>query len=319
MKEIDRRKNYTLEQISKLQNELAFSEDALSSKGCIYLTGSFGRLEASEGSDIDAFIACDGNTHERAISRLTEIKIKADLITGTERLGFPEFDGDGDYLRLFPFRKILDSIGSRDDDYENTFTARLLLLLEGRALIGERSFDDLKRQIINAYWKDYVGNEEEFVPAFFANDVLRLWRTFCVNYEARTSGDTPVKRAKRRAKNFKLRHTRILTCFSALALLLASEARKEKVDQEKMLQICSLTPVERIKSLRPISEAKIEAVLNLYERSLEWTSRENFNSLFENDEFNVARRMESREFSESFFDMLMELGEGTTLLKRLLV
>ncbi|PTR41035.1 Nucleotidyltransferase domain-containing protein [Mameliella alba] len=319
MKEIERRKNYSDSTISRLKEKLKLSTRELENKGCIYLTGSFGRREASEGSDIDAFIACTGGEQSRAVSRLSEIKIKADLINGTEKLRLPEFDGDGDYLRLFSFDKLIESIGSRNDDYENTFTARLLLLLEGSPLIGEESFSDLRSSIVDAYWKDYGGHEASFIPAYFTNDVLRLWRTFCVNYEARTSDNTSEKLAKRRAKNFKLRHTRILTCYSALAMLIDSERQKKKIDQHCILEVCLLTPTDRIERLRESASSKAEHVLQLYERSLEWTAKSDFKSLFSRDDFNNARRMESREFSEAFFEMLMELGRDTTLLKRLVV
>jgi hypothetical protein len=69
-------------------------------------------------------------------------------------------------------------------------------------------------EVIAAYWRDYDDHKNEFVPAFLANDILRLWRTFCVNYEARTSTDPPHQRAKRRLKNYKLKHSRLLTSYS---------------------------------------------------------------------------------------------------------
>ena len=58
------------------------------------------------------------------------------------------------------------------------------------------------------------------MPAFLANDVLRMWRTFCVNYEARTKREPEREMAKRRIKNYKLKHSRLLTCYSGLLYLL---------------------------------------------------------------------------------------------------
>ena len=55
--------------------------------------------------------------------------------------------------------------------------------------------------IVASYWRDFAGHEAEFVPGFLANDILRMWRTFCVNYEARTSSDPPEKKAKRALSN----------------------------------------------------------------------------------------------------------------------
>lgn len=68
------------------------------------------------------------------------------------------------------------------------------------------------------------------IELFHANDILRPWRTFCVNYEARTSTDPPRQMAKRRLKNYKLKHSRLLTCYSGLLYLLAMYSSKETVD-----------------------------------------------------------------------------------------
>ena len=113
---------------------MSASRGFIGDRGCIYTTGSFGRLDASAGSDLDGFIASAGNQDNREISRLTEIKIKADLIRAVETAQLPDFDGDGEYLAVFSESELVNSIGSRKDDYENTFTARLLMLLEGQPL-----------------------------------------------------------------------------------------------------------------------------------------------------------------------------------------
>ncbi|WP_299984612.1 hypothetical protein [uncultured Ruegeria sp.] len=319
MSEIERRKNYTTTQISKLLELINYSKSTLDTKGCIYLTGSFGRHEASEGSDIDAFIACAGRRDEQAINGLEEIRIKADLIVAAEKMRLPEFDGDGDYLRVFARNFLIESIGSQEDDYTNTFTARLLLLLEGKPLIGVNFFNELRSDIISSYWQDYEGHEENFVPAYFCNDVLRLWRTFCVNYEARTSEETAEKKSKRRAKNYKLRHTRIMTSFSALALFLLNEQRCKRNSPEFAESVFDLSPIDRIGELKSASVDGAQKVLELYERSLERSTEKGFKSKFIEDSYNFQRRLESRQFSEAFYEMLMNAGQGTVLIKRLLV
>ena len=62
--------------------------------------------------------------------------------------------------------------------------------------------DELRtRQMINVEVFDRsvgLNVKDEFMPAFLANDILRLWRTFCVNYEARTQTEPAEKKAKRK-------------------------------------------------------------------------------------------------------------------------
>ena len=59
------------------------------------------------------------------------------------------------------------------------------------------------------------------MPAFLSNDILRLWRTLCVNYEARTKTTPEQEKAKRELTNYKLKHSRLLTCYSGILYLLA--------------------------------------------------------------------------------------------------
>ena len=108
----------------------------------MYATGSFGRGEASSFSDLDLFIVGRSIDKRRALGNLDEICIKADLIDVTLELNIPEFSGDGAYLASYEILKLVNELGTPQDDAHNTFTARLLLLLESRALIGEPVYNE---------------------------------------------------------------------------------------------------------------------------------------------------------------------------------
>jgi len=64
----------------------------------VYATGSFGRDEASKYSDLDLFIVGRSDGCTRALSKLEEICVKADLIEATQALEIPDFSGDVEYL-----------------------------------------------------------------------------------------------------------------------------------------------------------------------------------------------------------------------------
>jgi hypothetical protein len=117
---------------------------------------------------------------------LTKSASRRDLIEMTRELRIPEFSGDGRYLVHYSVDDFTETLGTPEDDVTNTFTARLLLLLESRVLLEESVYRDVTEEVIAAYWRDYEDHKTDFMPAFLANDILRLWRTFCVNYEART-------------------------------------------------------------------------------------------------------------------------------------
>ncbi len=262
--------------MAELRAALESARPLVESRACVYLTGSFGRGEASRHSDLDLFIVGLGTDAERALPRLDEILVEARLIEVARGLGFPEFSGDGEYLVHHTVDSLVEKLGQPQDDATNKFTARLLLLLESQPLLGEATYGEIIRRVIGAYWRDYDDHRDEFVPAFLANDILRLWRTFCVNYEASTKTEPPEKRAKRRLKNYKLKHSRLLTCYSGLAYLLAVFAERRTVAPDDAERMVSLTPSERLEELaaRPrFSEARdqVDQILSLYDGFLEAT------------------------------------------------
>jgi len=75
---------------------------------------------------------------------------------------------------------------------QNTFTAEAMLLLESTPS-SNRSLYEIIGLVIDAYWRDYDGHrrisDQRSYQRYFA-----FVRTFCVNYEARTSTNQQIKR-----------------------------------------------------------------------------------------------------------------------------
>jgi predicted nucleotidyltransferase len=135
--ELSDRRLQTEKRIKELREKLQEAEKRVAGKACVYATGSFGRCEASDYSDLDLFIVGKKDGKEgrdgregSQLKRLDEICIKADLIEVTRQLGIPEFSGDGRYLTHYSVHMFTKTLGTPEDDVTNTFTARLLLLLE---------------------------------------------------------------------------------------------------------------------------------------------------------------------------------------------
>src|SRR5690242_4482968 len=166
---LDARRAETNYRFKQLQSELAAAKKLAGRRACVYATGSFGRGEASEHSDLDLFILGRGRKEKPRLSKLDEICIKSDLIRATQKLGIPKFSGDGAYLIHYTVHELIDTLGKRTDDASNTFTARLLLLLESEPLLGSPVYDTAITEVINAYWRDYEGREGNFSPAFLVN------------------------------------------------------------------------------------------------------------------------------------------------------
>ena len=284
--ELSDRRIATAARIETLRDRLKETERLAAGKACVYATGSFGRCEASAHSDLDLFIVgkkdgIEGSMAKKGVllKHLDEICIKAALIDVTRQLGIPEFSGDGRYLVHYSAHDFTKTLGTSEDDVTNTFTARLLLLLESCPLLEDQVYREIIEEVIGAYWGDYEDHETDFMPAFLANDILRLWRTFCVNYEAGTKKIPEEQRAKRRLKNYKLKHSRLLTCYSAILYLLTLYVRQNSVSPSDALAMTKLTPTQRLEWLggQPDlvgAQATINNLLSQYERFLETTNVE---------------------------------------------
>jgi len=301
--------------LQHLHSELEEAAKLADRRACVYATGSFARGEASTNSDLDLFIVGRGTEDNRALPKLDEICLKADLIEATRKLKIPDFSGDGEYLRHYTIDELVGSLGSAHDDATNTFTARLLLLLESRPLVGEGTYDFAIDTVLSAYWRDYADHRTAFMPAFLANDVLRIWRTFCVNYEARTETDPPRQKAKRKLKNFKLKHSRLLTCYSALACLLAMSKQDGTVSPPAAKEMVRRSPTQRLEWLKSYpgstsAGTQVDALLAKYERFLEATDASEDKLIEKFLDRPTSQRLfkEASQFGDEMFALLDTIG-----------
>lgn len=306
------RRSQTTERIQELRAKLTAAESLAAGKACVYATGSFGRGEASVHSDLDLFIVGkrDGKVgpdgkEGSLLKRLDEICIEADLIEATRQLRIPDFSGDGRYLVHYSVHDFTKTLGTPEDDVTNTFTARLLLLLESCPLLESTVYEEIIQEVIAAYWRDYEDHKADFMPAFLANDILRLWRTFCVNYEARTERKPAEEKAKGKIKNYKLKHSRLLTCYSGLLYLLAVYGRQNSVGPLDALSMVRLTPTRRLEWLRDEpylagARTTLTSLLDQYERFLETTNAQ---------ERELVTRFMDRDKSRKYMDDASKLGD----------
>ncbi len=323
---LEARRADTARRLEELRRQLTGAAARADERACVYLTGSFGRGEASRHSDVDLFIVGRASNGKRALSKLDEICLKADLIEATRQLGFADFSGDGEYLTHHTAPNLVEKLGAPDDDAGNTLTARLLLLLESRPLIGDEICWETIKEAIAKYWRDYEDHKNDFVPAFLANDILRLWRTFCVNYEARTLTEPATKRAKRKLKNYKPKHSRLLTCYSGLVFLLATFVGRSTVSPDDALAMVRLTPTERLDWLRSEvrfrdSASRAEAILSAYEGFLSETDadEETLVARFMDPEQSRRYAREANQLGDLVYELLDGIGEKCRLYRLLVV
>ena len=333
MMKIDQRKAYSVKKIGDLRAQIASSKTILESKACLYVTGSFGRNEADATSDLDlSIVGLNGRkrehseTNDSALSKLDEIIVKADVIDAAKRLEIPKFDGDGKYFIHFSIDEFTKLLGRSDDDVRNTFTARVLLLLESQAILGDDVYREAISSVLAVYFRDFERHKFDFVPGYLANDILRLWRTFCVNYEARLIPDSFESRAEAKVRNYTLKHSRLLTCFSALMYMSAIFEDKKTFGPVDALQMVFTTPTERLFFLlerQGLEDCRdsIMGMLDLYEAFLENKAlgKKKLIEIFSDEERRKPFADESNKFGKLVFDAAQRIGKNSRLHRMLMV
>lgn len=332
LQELAKRRVFTAERVRELRDSLKSSDALTDGKACVYATGSYGRGEASHHSDLDVFIVAKIKKDEKGesvshLSRLEEICLKADLIRVAGRMSFRPFSRDGYYLIKYTVDDFIRSLGKPEDDYTNTFTARLLLLLESCSLIGEDVYLEAAGDVIAAYWQEYANHSEKFMPAFLANDILRLWRTFCVNYEAFTDREPEEERAKRKVQNYKLKHSRLMTCYSAILNLLFVFRKAGTVTPQDAMHLFRTSPTHRIQEMAVDDFLSREAattlneLLSQYDKFLATTniSETELKQKFLDPSQSRILKNDSRDFGNLMFDALKLIGEGSPFHRMLVV
>jgi predicted nucleotidyltransferase len=147
----------------------------------IFSAGSFARLEGGEYSDIDIFFLTSTPRKGFKNPNTTRIRLFGKVIEiVVDKLGFPKFSNDGEYLKVLHTDDMIIKLGGQHDDYENHFTTRMLLLLESKLLYGREIYDDAIQNIVNTYFRDYAKHREDFKCVFLINDIIRFWKTLCL-------------------------------------------------------------------------------------------------------------------------------------------
>lgn len=198
---------------------------------CVYLAGSLARNEYGKKSDADFFIIS-----QEKPTKIKQYRIYSALIEINEKLNYPEFSNSAKYLRVYSIKDLISATGSPRDDNENLFTARQLLLLESKPVYNEDFFERFLKDVLGYYFTDDDGSGE-FKPIFLLNDILRYWRTLCLNYEQIRQDKTRLWRKK----NINLKFSRKLTIFSTVIPMII----EKKVSINFMKDLCSMTPLER--------------------------------------------------------------------------
>jgi predicted nucleotidyltransferase len=284
----------------------------------VFVAGSLGRFETGRKSDLDVFLLAKSiEPNKKGTTRfpkLEEIQLLSKLIQVNTSLGLPEFSGDGRYLKVHDVNDIVESTGDANDDSENYFTTRLLLLLESKSIWNDELRQEAIEQVLENYFKDGKG-KKDFRPLFLLNDILRYWRTICLNYER----DRIAPTAKWWKKNLNLKFSRKLTVYSTI-LAIVTKAVETK---QELIELTNMVPLQRLASVLDVlgDESFLDdfhIVLQDYEAFLAAKSHGEVDNPI-NDLTKLGFRDKADRFGGFFINVIMSHKIDSTLRNYLLI
>lgn len=147
-----------------------------------------------------------------------------------------------------------------------------------------------------------------------------------MNYEARTQSVPPERKAKRSLKNYKLKHSRLLTCYSGLVYLLAVYSKHGSVSPGDARSMTELSPTSRLEWMLAQPELKgaaetIEKLVQGYQRFLENTdaSEDELVARFLDKQRKKEYWASAFEFGDLVFAVFNAIGNGNRFHRLLVV
>jgi hypothetical protein len=176
----------TVVNFKKIQEQLAsltIHTPLTSSDAELVVFGSIARNECTINSDVDWTLLVDGqaNSNHLNIAHLAESAIVSTQLAKHGHTGM--------FGQITFSHDLIHYIGGQDVTNHN-LSKRILLLLESASInnsaTGEgTALDRVVRGVIAKYIDNdsgYAASGKENVPRFLLNDIIRFWRTMCVDF-----------------------------------------------------------------------------------------------------------------------------------------
>jgi hypothetical protein len=195
----------------------------------IVLMGSWGRSEVTSGSDDDYMVLVTGEMRDEVRPSKEEIETILDRAPGKQ----------GIFGEPVSSRVMIEKIGL-DGDSNTNLSRRMLFLLESTDATNPELADTTRDQLLNRYLDESVKDYRP--PRFLLNDVIRYWRTMCVDFAGKEY-EGPEKWGLR---NVKLRTARkVLFAGGLLPVFECARLTAEQMPEYLREQL-RMPPVDRI-------------------------------------------------------------------------
>lgn len=251
---------FTKEKLQQLRHELnqVLKKSLYKEAITLVTTGSYGRGEASEESDLDWYLIFDKDLEAKEA-----IPDELQSITAIIEENIDNDTGDTGTFgenAIVKFSEMQKNLGGQDDT-NATLTRRMLFLLEGTWLYGEGRFNNYRQQLLKKYIKP--NDTENQVPRFLLNDIIRYYRTIATDFEHKIVEGNKAWGLR----NTKLRFSRKLLYFSGIIVAAELQGKEYKQRLQIAGEMLQKTPIDRIADLGEQND-KTQEILNQYNNFL---------------------------------------------------
>lgn len=212
------------------------------------VNGSYARREATSGSDVDLFVLYRKDAIADAISAQESLR------TRLRAAGFKMPADGGVFHTPLSISVLSQTIGGMEDKNE-FITRRMLLLLEGEWLYNESGFNDARTRLLTQYVAPNIRADQ--ICMFLLNDIIRYWRTICVDFEYKVQSD----RKAREIRLIKLRFSRMLLFFAGVMAVGATHGLERDAKITRLSELLALPAYKRVTTL---AGDKASPALELY-------------------------------------------------------
>jgi Nucleotidyltransferase domain len=317
MKGIARAKEHSESKLSELRARLVNTSPQ---EDVIVTCGSYARREASDESDIDFFIISSNSAAQVARQSGAEpplwIRRVREAISEIVPLGPAE---NGAFATVESSEAMLLNIGGEDDS-NSKITRRMLFLLEGEWLFNADAFTRLRREMLERYVGEHVGDEH--VALFLLNDIIRYYRTVAVDYEFKT-----IEKEKPKPwgiRNIKLVFARKFLYASGLFSVAMTKGQPWKDKISTLESLFSMTVIDRMVAIcgRPKMDAVLASYNHFLERFEDRSVREHLKQLRKDErDDQLFRELKNRghRFSRDLLQLFEETFDPTHPIRRVVV
>jgi predicted nucleotidyltransferase len=286
LNEIFSAEKLTQENFKKISDKISVLPIPIASTDVdLVVFGSIARNECTTKSDVDWTLLIDGQASS------DHLQIAHSVEESIVATGLAEPGKSGMFGQITFSHDLIHYIGGQDDTNHN-LSRRILLLLESENVFHQgknegTAMDRVIRGVLAKYILNDSGyaasSRKENVPRFLLNDIIRFWRTMCVDFAYKQIEQKGQKWALR---NIKLRMSRRLIFIKGL--LMCARIYNTSLSPIEIIgelsKFVSQTPLEFMVSSFlhfDISEKEIVRILKSYDTYLKMLNDKEFREALE--------------------------------------